>query len=441
MATKKNQSILIVEDDESARFGYQHYLKKRGFEAECAASLQEAKASLVDKEHHAVLLDLKLPDGNAIDWLPELKKNFPLMPVIVITGVSDVPTAVKAIKLGAENFLTKPIELDDLVALLEKSLEYQALRRRVELQERLGEKDGACFGKSKAMGEVLDLAGVAAANDSIVLLQGETGTGKGVLAKWIHKKSQRKPEPFVQLNCSALKNEMLRSELFGHTKGAFTSAVKDRQGLMEAADTGTLFLDEIGDLDMDVQAQVLTAIEERTFRRVGENKMRKSNFRLICATNRDLLKASEEGGFRSDLYYRICIFPINLPPIRTRPEDIAILADFFLKQFGYRHFPLSNEVLTVISGYDWPGNVRELRNMLERALLLARNGPLQPEHFPGLSRDKQPDIRNSRVYNLVDVQHQHVLKVVEEFNGDKYKAAEALGISLSSLYRRLDRTK
>lgn len=432
--------LLLVEDEEAALFGYERYLTKNGYAIKSAGTLAEARGAIAADHFDAIVLDLKLPDGNAMDWLPEVKKAYPALPVIVITGSSDIPTAVKATKCGAEDFLTKPVEMTDLAASLQKSLEIGSLRKQALVQNRLVRQDEPFFGSSKAIAEVMEHASVAAANDTVVLILGETGTGKGVLARWIHSHSERKAEAFVELNCSSLKGELLRSELFGHTKGAFTSAIKDREGLIEVADGGTLFLDEIGDMDMEVQTQLLKTIEEKSFRRIGENQVRKSDFRLICATNRDLLKETESGKFRNDLYFRICVFPVRIPPLRERKEDIPGLCEQLLKNFDYPHLPLSNPVLQLLVGYPWPGNIRELRNMLERAFLLARGQEITPVHFPGLSAVSAalPQEGNGfALINLDEMEKIHIQKVLEHCAGDKYKASEILGISLSSLYRKL----
>ena len=285
--------LLLIEDDESALFGYERYLAKTGYMTTSATTLKEAKNIVLIERFDAILLDLKLPDGDSIEWIPELKTAHPNTPVIVITGTSDIPTAVTAIKNGAENFLTKPIEMENLKLALEKCIELGELRRRTSIQQRLTKNDLPYIGNSAAINECLEYAKVAAANSTVVLLLGETGTGKGVLARWIHNQSEREHEPFVELNCSSLRGELLRSELFGHARGSFTSAIKDKEGLIEVADGGTLFLDEIGDMDIEVQAQLLKTIEEKSFRRVGENQVRRSDFRLLCATNRDLLKETE----------------------------------------------------------------------------------------------------------------------------------------------------
>lgn len=267
----------------------------------------------------------------------------------------------------------------------------------------------------------------------MVLLTGETGTGKGVVARWIHENSKRKDKAFVEVNCSGLKGDLLSSELFGHTRGAFTSAVADKLGLIEVADGGTLFFDEIGDMSMEVQAQLLKTIEEKSFRRIGETSLRKSNFRLICATNRDL--KNEIKTFRRDLYYRINTYPMHLPPLRQRKDELVGLTEYFLTNLGYTLFPLDSEVIRMLSSYPWPGNSRELKNILERALMISQGKNISPIHFPDLSAE----LIQKESQKLENVEDAHILEVLEMFNGDKRKTCLALGISLSSLYRRLSK--
>ncbi|MDG5815288.1 sigma-54 dependent transcriptional regulator [Chitinispirillales bacterium ANBcel5] len=438
----KTPKILLVDDEEATLFGYSRFLTKAGYSIETAKSLKEAKSITHGKSFDAVLLDLKLPDGNAIDWIAELKSAHQNTAIIVITGVSDIATAVKAIKLGANNFLTKPLNMEDLNISIKKGLEFEELKKRDFVHQRLNPKNGdPYFGSSPVIEKVIQYANVAAMNHTVVLLCGETGTGKGILARWIHDHSARKNEAFVEVNCSSLKGELLRSELFGHAKGAFTSAIKDRSGLIEVADGGTLFLDEIGDMDLEVQTQLLKTIEEKSYRRIGENKVRTSDFRLICATNRNLTEASNKGTFRKDLYYRINIFPISLPSLRERREDLPGLIKHMLMSFGYDQFPLQQSVIDTLVRYEWPGNIRELRNMLERALLLSQGKSLNCSHFPGLegSTPLNQDSSTPEVWNLDDLEKLHIVKALKHFGGDKYETSNALGISLSSLYRKLDK--
>ncbi|MBD3419028.1 MAG: response regulator [Chitinivibrionales bacterium] len=438
MPKVKHPRLFFIEDDEDALFGYERYFAKAGYATLAATTLQEAKTIAGRESFDVAILDLKLPDGNGLSWLPELKSRHPAVPVIIITALGDIPTAVEATKKGAANFLTKPVSLRELKDQIRQLSELRNLRRQNLIRQRTHKQEQPWLGHDGPMRQLMEYCTVASANDTVILLLGETGTGKGVLARWIHEHSERASEPYIELNCSSLRGELLRSELFGHVKGSFTSAIKDREGLVEVADGGTLFLDEIGDMDLEVQAQLLKTIEERSFRRVGENKLRTSDFRLICATNRDLLKAAENGLFRKDLYYRICVFPIQVPPLRDRPQDISPLAHHLLAVLGYSAFQLDPEVQEILQAYQWPGNVRELRNMLERALLLAGQDRLAARHFPGLSPSIAAGGNNLKL-PLEEVEKKHIFAVIDYCGGDKNKACEILGISLSALYRRLDK--
>ncbi len=440
----RNPKVLLIEDDETTLLGYSKYLSLKGYYIKTANSLASGRQLLAGENFDAVLLDLKLPDGCSLHLIKEISLSSESTAIIVISGISEISTAVEAMQYGAFNFLTKPVEMEALELSLRSSLQVEELKRREQIHKRLlPENPRIYFGVSPEIEKTIEYARVAALNDSVVLLLGETGTGKGVLARWIHDHSSRRNGNYVELNCSSLRGEILRSELYGHTKGAFTSAIKDRDGLIEIADGGTLFLDEIGDMDAEVQAELLKTIEERTFRRIGENKTRSSNFRLICATNRNLKMASHEGTFRSDLYYRICVFPIELPALRNRKKDLPGLLTHILSSFGLENYSIEDSVVELLSRYSWPGNIRELKNMLERAILLAQGKPLCVEHFPGLlnvnnsaSTTKQPPDQ----WNLEILEKKHILKALKHFS-DKSEASKALGISLSSLYRKLESYK
>jgi DNA-binding NtrC family response regulator len=429
----KTPRLFIVEDDTTVQYGYKQYFAKIKYETTFADTLKKAKDIIGAEHYDAILLDMKLPDGDSIDWIPELKVSHPHTPIIIITGINDIAVAVKAIKLGAENFLTKPVLLENLKEILENCISHEAIEKTDINPQRQKYTSGPYFGENKATAQILQQAHIAASGDAVVLLTGETGTGKGVIARWIHENSKRKDKAFVEVNCSGLKGDLLSSELFGHTRGAFTSAVADKQGLIEVADGGTLFFDEIGDMSMEVQAQLLKTIEEKSFRRIGETSLRKSNFRLICATNRDL--KNEIKNFRRDLYYRISTYPMHLPPLRQRKDELVGLTEYFLTNFGYTLFPLDSEVIRIISTYPWPGNSRELKNVLERALMISQGKNISPIHFPDLSAE----LIQKESQKLENVEDAHILEVLEMFNGDKRKTCLALGISLSSLYRRLSK--
>ncbi len=436
-----NPKILLVDDEPGTRFGFSKYLSKFKYDMQAVPTLIEAKKQISSKQYDAILLDLKLPDGNGLEWIPDLREEYPNLAIVVITGHGDVPLAVEAMRRGADHFLVKPVDLSELEIFLRKSLEIGVLRKDHQTRERLKKEFRPYFGESPAIKDVLELATIAADNDSTILLQGETGTGKGILARWIHEHSNRASNPFVEINCTSLKGELLASELFGHARGAFTSAVKDKQGLIEVANRATLFLDEISDMDLSVQAQFLKVIEEKEFRRVGEVKIRKSEFRLICATNRDLKKEIEEVRFRNDLYFRINVFPIMLPPLRGRGEDIPGFIQYMLESHGARSTDLSPHVSLLLSNYSWPGNIREMRNVIERALLLAQGNPLSVDHFPGLCASDTSSDTSGTILKLDEVIESHIQSVVQRYGRDKKNAAEALGMTRTTLYRRLKEYK
>lgn len=428
--------LLLIDDEPAIQFGFSEYLSRVGYSVHGALSIAEAREALSTHRFDAILLDLSLPDGNGLDLIAELRENYFDIPIIVITGIGDIPLAVESMRRGADNFLTKPVNMPDLDVFLQKSLELGALRRQQRTTQRLRQKKEPYFGQSSVIQKVMDLSSLALKNDSPIILQGETGTGKGILAKWIHEHSHRSSSTFVEVNCASLKGELLASELFGHARGAFTSAVQDRQGLIEVADGGTLFLDEIGDMDMGVQAQFLKVIEEKQYRRLGEVRIRRSEFRLICATHRDLLEDTRQGKFRSDLYFRIHVFPIVIPPLRERSEDIPDLIRYMMEKLNVSRVGMSNEAMSLLCSYAWPGNVRELKNVLERATLLAQGGPITPTHLPGIARSGFLIGEENSLPDLNHLEEMHVREALRLF-GNAQSAANALGISRATLYRKL----
>lgn len=432
-----NPKILVIDDEEGIRFGLSRYLSKIGYSIYEASSLSEAKEIIHSERFDAILLDLYLPDGNGIDLITEIRENYPDTAIVVITAYGDIPLAVEAMRRGADNFLTKPVNMSDLEIFLKKSLELGFLRREHFTIHRLSKEPKYFLSESEAMKEAMKLASIATKNDSNVLLLGETGVGKGVVAKWIHNNSYRRTSPFVEVNCSNLRGELLASELFGHVKGAFTSAVQDKKGLIEVADGGTLFLDEISDMDITVQAQFLKVIEEKCYRRLGEVKIRKSNFRLICATNRDILEEVRVERFRKDLYFRINVLSIIIPPLRERPEDIPKLTRHLLIEMGIPNIEIPEDIMRLMQDYSWPGNIRELRNVLERAILLSNGKKFSMEHFSCINLiHNRPDhiLKSNKLHSI---EESHIRSVIKRFNGDTRRAAEALGISRATLYRKL----
>jgi DNA-binding NtrC family response regulator len=432
---KKN--VLLVDDDPGIQFGFSKYFSKTGFGIKAVSTLSEARRAIISQYFDAVLLDLVLPDGKGIDWISELREKLPDTAIVMITGHGDIPMVVEAMHYGADNFLTKPVSMQDLDIILQKSLELGTLRKSHKVAHRLRKRTEPYFGESSMIKKVMDLAHLATENDSAVILQGETGAGKGILAHWIHDHGHNSSAPFIEINCSGLKGELLASELFGHARGAFTSATQDKPGLIEVADGGTLFLDEIGDMSITVQAEFLKVVEEKHFRRLGEVTQRRSEFRLICSTNQDLHERIRQGTFRQDLFFRINVFPIELPPLRKRMEDFPGLVRHILNTLGASGIDTSDELLEMLKSYSWPGNVRELRNVMERAVLLTRGGPLKAKHFAGLAKSQSLGENPDELLELEEIERAHIKKVLDSFDGDTKKTAKALGISLATLYRKL----
>ena len=430
-------NILLVDDDPSTQFGFSKYFSKIGYTMSTASSLMDARGAFLSQSFDAIFLDLKLPDGNGLDWIPELRQNFRELAIIVITGVGDIPVAVEAMRRGADHFLTKPVNLAELEVFLNRSLELGSLKRKDVAQQRLARIEELYFGDSPAIKKTKGLASLATETNSPVLLLGETGTGKGVLARWIHDHGLRSSASFVDLSCSGLRGELLASELFGHAKGSFTSAIRDQQGLLEIADGGTLFLDEIGDMDLGIQAQFLKVIEDTQYRRLGEVIVRRSDFRLICSSNKNLPEEVAQRRFRDDLFFRINVFPIHLPPLRQRIEDLRGLVLHLLKSLAKTFQEPSHEIMQLLEAYSWPGNIRELKNVLERALLVSHDNPLTQEHFPGLDPSRPLVEKSLETFRLSQIEEDHIKSALNHFGGDTKKTAEALGVSRAALYRKL----
>ncbi|MDD2897553.1 MAG: sigma-54 dependent transcriptional regulator [Desulfuromonadaceae bacterium] len=431
------QNVLLVEDNAATRFGFVRYFSKDGYDVFEASTLAEASMALATRHFDIMVLDINLPDGNGINFIDTARANDPNLPIIVVTGEGDIPLAVEAMKRGADNFLTKPVDNAALSIFMRKTLEIGIMKQQQSARKRLEKKDDFFIGVSGAMLEIRDLALAAAASDIPVLITGETGTGKGMLAKWIHQKGARSGYECVELNCSSLRGEMLSREIFGNVRGAFTSADQDRKGLLDVADRGTLFLDEIGDMSIDVQAQFLKVLEDKSYRRLGDIKLLKSNFRLICATHRnlDLLVNSEQ--FRQDLMYRINMMALYLPPLRERRDDLPALVSHIMHSLGSSGELLSDEIMKMLYDYSWPGNIRELKNVLERALLLTPSGaPIRRVHFENLTPSRIPFLsQNQRT--VQDVEEAHIRVVLEQMGGNIDRAAKSLNISRATLYRRL----
>ncbi|HYO15559.1 MAG TPA: sigma-54 dependent transcriptional regulator [Thermoanaerobaculia bacterium] len=436
------ERIMVVEDEPIVRFGIRDFLESRGFDVDEAGNLEQARSVFQRMRPDAVVLDYMLPDGPALGFLDELHLAEPQLPVVLLTGHGSIDLAVRAIKQGAENFLTKPVELPVLSVILERALENQRNRRKqmARISRRSRDELDPFVGVSPLIRALAWEAEMALRSEGPILIQGETGTGKGVLAKWLHDHGAQREEPFVDLNCAGLSRDFLESELFGHARGAFTGAVNEKKGLFEVAHKGTLFLDEMGDMDPAIQPKVLKVLEEKRFRRLGEVTDRQVQVFLIAATNRKLESLVREGRFRSDLYFRINTIPLTLPALRERKEDIPALAQHLLEQLsreqGRLGIRLTPPALEVLRRYSWPGNVRELRNVLERAVLRAEGDEIRESDFRFSSTLAEAPSADAG-QTLADVERQQIEKALAEERGRVVNAARRLGIPRSTLYQKI----
>ncbi len=434
--------ILVIEDDRDFRELLVEHLSEQGYQVDGASDREEGFEALEEKDYSVVILDLFLPDGNGMDLLSWIKENTPLTEVIVITGHGTIKTAVEAMKLGAYDFLTKPCSLKEVEILVKKALESRGIKRENLLykrERRVNIDYGGYVFSSPAMKEVISKVEKIACSDCPILITGESGVGKEVVANLIHRNSDRAEKPMVTLNVASVPRELLEAELFGYEKGAFTGADKSRAGFFELADGSTLFLDEIGEMETTLQAKLLRAIETKRFYRIGGRREIESDVRIIAATNRDLRKLIEEGKFREDLYYRLNVVEINIPPLRERREDILPLAYHFLRQFS-RKYSKNIEGFTkraeeALLSYPWYGNVRELRNVVERAVLFSEGSRIDENDISCLFGDKN---ERGGFKTIRELEKEYILEVLKTVNFNKKKASEILGIPLRTFYRKLE---
>ncbi|WP_458331183.1 sigma-54-dependent transcriptional regulator [Peijinzhouia sedimentorum] len=440
------RKILIIDDEEKLRVLLARIISLEGFEVFQAEDCKSALTRMERTDIDVILCDVKLPDGNGIDLVKKIKDKYPIPEIVLLTAYGNISDGVQAIKNGAFDYITKGDDNNKIIPLLNRAIEKVDLAKRVlQLEKQLATKHSfdQIIGKSKAIKEAIDLSKKVASTDTTVLLTGETGTGKEVFAQAIYQESHRRKQSFVAINCSAFSKELLESEMFGHKAGAFTGAIKDQKGLFEEANNGTIFLDEIGEMALDLQAKLLRVIETSEFIRVGDSKPTKVNVRIIAATNRDLLQEIEKGHFREDLYYRISVFQIHLPPLRERVIDIELLAQNFLNSSFFKTNKkiksVSKEYFEALKQHKWNGNIRELKNVIERSVILC-DDELNLEHLPSDIQSISSPTQNGKslsAFELASAEKIHIQKVLNYTNGNKTKTAELLGIALTTLYRKI----
>ncbi len=443
-----DKRLLLVDDDPEVLAGLSALLDASGWRVETADSGRKALQVFSAFDPDVVLLDVNLPDLSGLEVLDHLKRYSESTPVVMMSGVGTITTAVEAMRLGAETFLSKPCDGDTLDLVLEQASRMIATRRELEaLKRSVPRSDGDFPGSSEPARELSALIERVADATTPILLQGESGSGKGFVARIIHRRSNRSRRPFVDLNCAGLSRDLLESELFGHERGAFTDATSTKPGLLEIAEGGTVFLDEIGEMDPSVQARLLKVLEDKRFRRVGGVRDIESNFRLIAASNRDLALEVSQGRFRQDLLYRLNVVRLWIPPLRERSEDIPLLAARFLeelsRELGRGTRTLSARAMERLVAYPWPGNVRELRNVLERAVLITPSSEIRVEDLqlddPGAADAGARTTGEEPIVALEEAMNAYIRKAVEATGGNVRAAARKLRISPSTLYARLRR--
>ncbi len=442
----KLERILVVDDESSVRVLVTDLLREMDYLALGVASIEQARNALKEDTFDLVICDLRLSDGNGLVLLQEIRKSHPHIHTMLMTGFGSLDSAVEALRIGVFDYLLKPIDGRRLAVTLDRLQSVLDLEaENVYLRDAVAERDGdlVSWGNSPAMLRVKEVIDRICQTDATVLIQGESGTGKEVVAHALHRQSHRSSQPFIRVNCAAIPATLLESEFFGHEKGAFTGAVQRREGRFELANGGTLLLDEISEIPPDLQVKLLRVLQEREFERVGGNKTIKVDVRILATTNRNLLKAVKSGGFREDLYYRLNVVPIELPPLRDRGEDVQHLAGHFLQEFNRKHGKkinkMSHEALLKIQAYHWPGNVRELQNAIERAVILAAdNVDLRPDDLPLAEAAETETLPgDGHILKMEEMERQLILRALDRCNGNRTHASEMLGISLRTMRNKL----
>jgi two-component system NtrC family response regulator len=440
--------ILVIDDEDKLRSLLSRILSLEGFEVLEAGDCRTALRKLEQTEIDVIFCDVKLPDGNGVDLSKQIKQMYPLSETILLTAYGNIPDGVQSIKDGAFDYITKGDDNNKIIPLVHRASEKVALAKRIQhLEKQLGDKHSFdnIVGHSKAAQVAIELAKKVASTDATVLLSGETGTGKEIFAQAIHQASPRQNRNFVAVNCSAFSRELLESEMFGHKAGAFTGAIRDRKGVFEEANHGTIFLDELGEMPLDLQAKLLRVIESGEFMKVGESKSTKVDVRIIAATHKDLEKEIEEGRFREDLYYRVSVFKINLPPLRERVADIETLAWHFMSVFADKSnkkiINISEEYMECLKLHSWKGNIRELKNIIERSVILTNGTEINTDTLPAELRSGQHNsVKNKSfsAFELASSEKIHIQKVLNYTSGNKSETARLLNIALTTLYRKIE---
>ena len=438
----RNPAILLVDDDAAFRGVMQAELERMAFVVRAAGTGEEGVRLAGDLHPQVVLLDLRLPDASGLDILKALRASAPASDVIMLTGHGSIDTAIESVRAGAFDYVSKPCPLDELEVRIRRALERQSLRSRASLLERgltPADPGDGLVGQSSVYRQMIGLVDRAAPTDSTVLILGETGSGKEMVAKLLHARSRRGKRPFVVVECAALQESLLQSELFGHERGAFTGADKAKPGLFEVADGGTLFLDEIGEVSLATQVKLLRVLDAATFRHVGGTQEIHVNVRILAATNRDLGAMVRQGLFREDLYYRLRTLTISVPPLRDRPEDVDLLADHFVARFNQRFAVarrLGGEARDLLRRHTWPGNVRELLHAIEAAIVVCDGTEIGAEHFPALSA-RGAAASAAAPPTLRQAEREHIAQALRASEGRRAQAARLLGISERNLYRKI----
>ncbi|MBN2246757.1 MAG: sigma-54-dependent Fis family transcriptional regulator [Candidatus Aminicenantes bacterium] len=444
--TDPEKNILIIDDEEAIQDSCKQLLTREGYGVFIAGDAQEGLDIFLDKSIHTILLDLKLPEKNGMELLPILKRKKPEVPVIIITGFATIESAVEAIKLGAFDYLSKPFTPAELRVIVNKALKSRELyTQAMHFQKR---KDDSGFdmviGKSKVMEKVVDIVRRVSTSESTVLITGESGTGKELLAREIHKHSLRKNAPFVVVDCGALVETLFESELFGHVKGSFTGAHVTKHGRFEVANGGTIFLDEISNISLNIQAKLLRAIQEKEITRIGSTQPTKVDVRIIAATNENLAECVKAGKFREDLFYRLSVVPVHLPPLRERKEDIPILIDHFLKKNNIGKTKdikkISQQVKNALIEYNWPGNIRELENTIERAVVLSRRNEIEIEDliYHGIGSPLSfMQSQDGKFKSMEEMEKEYISMVLQSQQGNKSRTAKVLGIDRKTLLSKI----